>query len=96
MKCTSVVLAAGLLTLAGMSSAAAQALIVEDPYAGPVYDAAPPPYYSAPIVVAPAPRVYAEPAPVYRTVVPVRPSTREVVVTEPNWAPVPDVVYSNW
>jgi hypothetical protein len=48
---------------------------------------------SCELAVAPAPRVYAARAPVYAAlIVPARPLTREVVVTEP----APTIVYSPW
>ena len=50
-----IAVAAGAMTLAGASSASAQALVIEGPYAAPVYEVAPAPFYAAPVVVAPAP-----------------------------------------
>ena len=92
----SIAVSTGALIFAGISTASAQTIIVGSE---PVYDVAPPPVYAAPMVVAPAPRVYVAPAPVYAApVLPPRPLTREVVVTEPEpaWAAAPGVIYSNW
>jgi hypothetical protein len=107
MNRTMIALAAGAVTLAGIGGASAQALVIEGPYAGPVYEVAPAPYYdyAAPVVVAPAPRVYAAP-PAYvappaaygETIIRRGPIAREVVVTEPQTIVEPEsgVVYSRW
>ena len=100
MKRTMIAIAAGAMTLAAAGSASAQAIVVEGPYAAPVYEAAPAPYYyAAPVVVAPAPRVYAEPPAVYdQRVIRRGPMAREVIVTEPQPVLEPEsgIIYSNW
>jgi hypothetical protein len=86
------------MTFAGISAASAQAVIVEDAYAPPLYGIAPAPVYSAPVIVAPAPRVYSAPTPIYAApAIRARPFTREVLVTEPEpaWA-APGAVYTEW
>ena len=99
MNRTMIAVAAGAMMLAGAGSASAQALVIEGPYAAPVYEVAPTPYYAAPVVVTPAPSVYAAPPPVYNERGIRRgPIAREVVVTEPQpiLEPAPGVVYSDW
>ena len=65
MNRASIAVAAGALTLAGISTASAQTIIVEEgAYAPPVYGIAPAaPVYSAPVAIESAPRVFVEPAP---------------------------------
>jgi hypothetical protein len=65
MNRASIAVAAGALTLAGISTASAQTIIVEGgAYAPPVYGIAPAaPVYSAPVAIESAPRVFVEPAP---------------------------------
>jgi hypothetical protein len=65
MNGASIAVAAGALTLAGISTASAQTIIVEEgAYAPPVYGIAPAaPIYSAPVAIESAPRVFVEPAP---------------------------------
>jgi hypothetical protein len=100
MKRTMIAIAAGAMTLAAAGSASAQAIVVEGPYAAPVYEVAPAPYYyAAPVVVAPSPRVYAAPPAVYdERVIRREPIGREVIVTEPQPVPGPEpgIIYSNW
>ena len=43
MNRTMIAVAAGVMTLAGAGSASAQALVIEGPYAAPVYEVAPAP-----------------------------------------------------
>lgn len=85
-------LAAGVLTLAGVGTAAAQTVIVDPGYYGPpAYVVAPAPVYTVP--VAPPP-VYVAPTYV-APAVPVRRWHRDVVVTErPAWGGGP--VYTDW
>src|SRR5262245_55900778 len=88
---------AGGLALAGASPVTAQTVIVEESYAPPIYDVAPP-VYAAPVIVAPAPRVYVAPAPVYvPPIAPARRFTREVVVTgpAPAWVAPPAPLYAD-
>jgi hypothetical protein len=97
MKRILIAAAACTLSLVGIESASAQALIVEDAYAAPVYELPPTvPYYAAPVVVTPA-SAYAAPVPAY-PIFRERPITREVVVTEPEitWDAAPGVIYSAW
>lgn len=99
MNRTMIAIAAGAMTLAGAGSAFAQALVVEGPYAAPIYEVAPAPYYATPVVVAPTPRVYAAPPAVYdERVIGRRPIAREVIVTEPQPVMEPEsgIIYSNW
>ena len=77
--------AAGTVVLAGIASASAQPIVVEDWYAPPVY-VAPAPLYAAPVIVAPAPRVYVAPRPAFaQHVVRTRRVTRAVIVRESGW-----------
>ena len=97
MKRMLIAAAACTLSLAGIQTASAQAVIVEDDYAAPVYEVAPAvPYYGGPVVVAPAP-AYAAPVPGYR-VIRTRPLPPRVVVTRPEvtWDSAPGVIYSAW
>jgi hypothetical protein len=91
MNRASIAIAAGALTLAGISTASAQTIIVEGgAYAPPVYGIAPAaPVYSAPVAIESAPRVFVEPAPrVY-----VAPAPRVYVAPAPRvyTAPAPRV-----
>jgi hypothetical protein len=91
--------AIGTLIAAGISTASAQTVIVEEGYGPPVYRIAPAPMYSAPVVVAPTSRLYAAPAPIYAAPpIRTRPLVREVIETEPTamWAPAPEVIYPDW
>jgi len=99
MNRTMIAVAAGTMTLAGASSASAQALVIEGPYPAPVYEVAPAPYYAAPVLVAPTPRVYAAPPAAYdERVIRRGHIAREVVVTEsqPIMETAPGIVYSDW
>lgn len=94
-----IAVAAGAMTLAGASSASAQALVIEGPYAAPVYEVAPAPFYAAPVVVAPAPRIYAAPPAAYdERIIRRGLIAREVVVTDPQpiLEPAPGIVYLDW
>jgi hypothetical protein len=91
MNRASIAIAAGALTLVGISTASAQTIIVEGgAYAPPVYGIAPAaPVYSAPVAIESAPRVFVEPAPrVY-----VAPAPRVYVAPAPRvyTAPAPRV-----
>jgi hypothetical protein len=78
--------ASGTVVLAGIGSAAAQPIVVEDWYAPPPVYVAPAPVYAAPVIVAPAPRLYVAPARGYpERIVRTRRVTREVIVREPGW-----------
>jgi hypothetical protein len=99
MKRTMIAVAAGAITLAGAGNASAQALVIEGSYGVPIYEVAPAPYYVAPVVVAPAPRVYRGPPVAYdEPVIRRGPIAREVVVMEPQpiMEPAPEIIYSNW
>jgi hypothetical protein len=99
MNRTIVAIAAGAMSLAGTSAASAQALVIDGPYAAPVYEVAPAPYYAAPVVVEAAPRVYAAPPAIYdERVVRRGPIAHEVIVSEPQTIvqPEPGIIYSNW
>ena len=99
MNRTIIAVAAGAITLAGAGSASAQALVIEGPYAAPVYDVVPAPYYAAPVMIAPAPGLNAAPPAAYgETVIRRGPIAREVIVTEPQpvLQPAPGIMYSNW
>ena len=87
MNRTMIAVAAVAMTLAGAGSASAQALVIEGPP------------YAAPVMVAPAPRVYAAPPAIYdEPVIRRGPIAREVVVTAPQsiMEPAPGIVYSDW
>jgi hypothetical protein len=98
-----IALAGGVLIFAGIGTASAQTVIVDQGFAPPAYAVAPAPAYT----VAPAPAytvpvvpgpVYVAPAPVYVAPgVPVRPWHRQVVIdARPVWDAAPGVVYSDW
>jgi hypothetical protein len=100
MNGASIAVAAGALTLAGISTASAQTIIVEEgAYAPPVYGIAPAaPVYSAPAAIESAPRVFVDPAPrVYAAPAPrvyVAPAPRVYTAPAPRVYAAPAPVYA--
>jgi hypothetical protein len=100
MNGASIAVAAGALTLAGISTASAQTIIVEEgAYAPPVYGIAPAaPVYSAPVAIESAPRVFVDPAPrVYAAPAPrvyVAPAPRVYTAPAPRVYAAPAPVYA--